>query len=76
MKSKGFIVFVSIAIVALIVGLFVANYPALKSGASDIKNDVTTQIEQVLPNEDENEAISPNPDNEQEVVEGEENTAE
>ena len=74
--SKGFFVWIGIAVAALIVGLFIANYPALKAGVDNIKTDVQTQIEQVLPNEEEDKAISPKPDNEQEVVDGEENTAE
>ena len=53
--KKGFFVWISVAIAALLVGLFVANYPAIKSGFDDVKNDVQTQIEQVLPDDEAND---------------------
>ena len=75
--SKGFWVWIGVAIAALLIGLFIANYSDLKSGYESVKNDVQTQIEQVVDQEQDatddeaKDAISPNPDSEQEVVEGE-----
>lgn len=53
--SKGFFGWICIAIAALIIGLFVANYPALKEGADAIRTDVQTQIEQMLPDDEVND---------------------
>ena len=75
--SKGFWVWIGVAIAALLIGLFIANYSDLKSGYENVKNDVQTQIEQVVDQEQDatddeaKDTISPNPDTEQEVVEGE-----
>lgn len=74
--SKGFWVWISVAIAALLIGLFIANYSDLKSGYENVKNDVQTQIEQVVDEEQGNvtedtTTDTESSDSEQETTEGE-----
>lgn len=54
MKNKGFFVWIGVAVFALLAGLFIAHYADLKNGWNHITDDVNTQIEEVLPDNNEN----------------------
>ena len=54
MKNKGFLAWIGIAVFALLAGLFIANYDKISGGWGNIKDDINTQVEEVLPDNNEN----------------------
>ena len=54
MKNKGFLAWIGVAVFALLAGLFIVHYADLKNGWNHITDDVNTQIEEVLPDNNEN----------------------
>ena len=66
--KKKFGIFGAVVTSIALVIAFICLYPTLKAGGNELKEDIHTQIENVLPNEDTN-TENENTENQEEVTE-------